>query len=108
MASLQPPALNIVVVPHAATPQLHGPQPVAKNLPTRERQNFEMIPSDLAERATNAIAVAVNKGSPRSIATIDSCLPEGWRFDPTADVDLQQPTAASHWEMLLRAGAIPK
>lgn len=105
----RPPALNIVIVDHKAPQLQHGPQPVAKKLPARERQSSEMIPPDAAERAAGAIVAAVKKGSPRSIETVNRHLPEGWVFDQTADMTgLQQATSAEHWTDLLRAGAIPK
>lgn len=105
---LQPPSLNIVVVPGGA-PQALGPQPVAMKLPARGRQSSEMLSPDAAERAAGAIVVAVKKGNPRSIETVNACLPEGWMFDPTADMaGLQQATSAAHWTELLRAGAVPQ
>lgn len=104
----RPPSLNIVIVPGGA-PQLHGPQPVAKKLPARERQSSEMIPPDAAERAAGAIVAAVKKGSPRSIETVNRHLPEGWVLDPAADVaGLEQATSAAHWTDLLRTGAVPQ
>lgn len=104
---LQPPSLNIVVVPGGA-PQALGPQPVAMKLPARQHSS-EMLPPDLAERAAGAIVIAVKKGSPRTIETVNRHLPGGWVFDPTADMaGLHQATSAAHWTELLRAGAVPK
>jgi hypothetical protein len=105
---LRPPALNIVLVSHTGAPQLDGLHPVAPRLPVGKRPGSEMLDAALAERAASAVVAAVKAGRPRSIATIDSCLPEGWVFDPTADMaGLQQATSTAHWEQLLRAGAVP-
>jgi hypothetical protein len=105
---LQPPSLNIVVVPCGA-PQALSPQPVAKKLPARQPSS-EMIPSDAAERAAAAVVVAVKAGKPRSIETVNACLPSGWVLGPDADVTgLEQAGGnAAHFEQIIRAGAIQK
>ncbi|MBT9331485.1 DUF5681 domain-containing protein [Paracidobacterium acidisoli] len=105
---LQPPSLNIVIVPGGA-PQLHGPQPVAMKLPARQ-QSSEMLAPDLAERAANAVVAAVKAGKPCSMETVNACLPPGWVLAPDADVTgLEQAGGNSaHWEQLIRAGAVPK
>lgn len=104
---LQPPSLNIVIVPGGA-PQLHDPQPVAMKLPARQHSS-EMISPDAAEHAASGIVVAIKKGASRSVETVNRHLPEGWVFDPTADMaGLQQATSAAHWVDLLRAGAVPR
>lgn len=106
---LQPPALNIVVVPHTGASRMQRPQPVAPRLPARERQSFEMLDGELAERAAAAVVAAVKAGKPRSAETVNRCLPDGWVLDPTSDVaGLQQATSAAHWTELLRAGAVPQ
>ena len=103
---LQPPSLNIVVVPHTGASQL---QPIAK-LPVRSNYSGETIPSELAERAANGIVAAVKKGSPRSVETVNACLPPGWVIGPNADTTgLEQAGGnAAHWEQIIRAGAVPK
>ena len=102
---LQPPSLNIVVVP---TAQLHGPQPVTRKLPVRQ-QSTGMIPADLAERAAGAIVAALKRGGLRSVETVNACLPNGWMMGPHADTTgLEQAGGnAAHWEQIIRAGAVP-
>lgn len=106
---LQPPSLNIVVVPGGA-PQVLGLQLVTKKLPAREGQSVEMIPSELAERAANGIVVAIAKGALCSIEIVNKYLPEGWALAPDADVTgLEQAGGnAAHWAQIIRAGAVPK
>ncbi len=106
---LQPPSLNIVVVSGGA-PQALGPQPVAKKLPVHSHYSSEMIPNELAERAANAVVAAVKAGKPRSVATLNACLPDGWVLASDADTSGLETAGnnAAHYEQFIKAGAIQK
>lgn len=103
---LQPPSLNIVVVP-GGSPLAHGPQPVARKLPGRQHSS-EMLSPDAAERAAAKVVAAVKAGKPCSMETVNACLPPGWALAPDADVTgLEQAGGnAAHWTQIIRAGAV--
>ena len=108
--ALAPPSLNIVVVPYAATPQLHHQPKAAPPRLSTTHQSSRMLPADLAERAATKVASAVAKGAPRSVQSVNACLPDGWTMGPHADTTgLEQAGGnAAHWEQIIRAGAVLK